>query len=77
MSTPMFPVPKDAQSAGASEVQWFSGLAMQAIIAKHSKVPNTDAEREEIALWACRMGQAMVTMERRLHLDRESDLAAK
>jgi hypothetical protein len=41
---------------------------MQAIIAKMQTIPDTDSEREEIALWAYRMGQAMVETEQRLHI---------
>ena len=69
MATPMFPVPKDANSPGASEVKWFAGLAMQAIIAKQNSIPDTEAEREEIALWSFRMAQAMVLTDRRIHGD--------
>ena len=69
MSASMFPVPKEAQSTGASDVKWFAGLAMQAIIANHGKVPDTTTEREEIALWSYRMAQAMVAAEKRLHVD--------
>ena len=71
MSFPMFPVPKDATSSGASDVKWFAGLAMQAIIDKQKTVPDTVAEREEIALWAWRMGQAMVATEKRIHAERD------
>lgn len=67
MPTSMFPVPSDAASPGASDVKWFAGLAMQAIIEKQKTVPDTVAEREEIALWAWRMGQAMVATEQRIH----------
>ena len=71
MSTPMFPVPKEAQSTGATDIKWFAGLAMQSIIEMQDRVPNTEAEREEIALWAWRMGQAMVATEKRIHPDRD------
>lgn len=71
MSTPMFPVPKEAQATGASDIKWFAGLAMQAIIEKQKTVPDTESEREEIALWAWRMGQAMVATEKRIHPDRD------
>lgn len=57
---------KDVPSIDASDVRWFAGLAMQAIIAKQPTVPDTPSEREEIALWAYRMGQAMVATEERL-----------
>lgn len=73
MQNSMFPVPKDAQSPGASSIQWFAGLAMQAIIAKQATVPDTVEEREEIALWAYRMGQTMVETEKQLHINRKSD----
>jgi hypothetical protein len=63
----MFPVSKDAQSPGASDTKWFAGLAMQAIINKQPTLPDTESEREEIALWAWRMGQAMVATEKRIH----------
>ena len=69
MSTPMFPVPKEALSRGASDIKWFAGLAMQAIIAKQPSMPDTEAEREEIALWSYRMAQAMAAMERKIHAD--------
>lgn len=71
MSTPMFPVPKEAHSEGASDTKWFAGLAMQAIIGKQKSVPDTEPEREEIALWAWRMGQAMVATERRIHAEKD------
>ena len=69
MATHIFPVPKDAQSPGASDVKWFAGLAMQAIITKQATVPDTEVEREEIALWSFRMGQAMTAAGLRLHVD--------
>ncbi len=69
MSEFMFPVPKEAQSSGASDVKWFAGLAMQAIIGKLETAPDSDSEREEIALWAWRMGQAMVATEKRIHVE--------
>ena len=62
----MFPVPKDAQSTGATDVKWFAGLAMQAIIAQHG-VPESGPVREEIALWSYRMAQSMVAAEQSLH----------
>jgi hypothetical protein len=42
-----------------SEVKWFAGMAMQAFIAKQG-IPESQSAREEIALWAFRMGQSMV-----------------
>jgi hypothetical protein len=66
MASPMFPVPSDAQSKGVTDVQWFAGLAMQAIIARQG-VPSSESIRDEVALWAFRMGQAMVAVDRRLN----------
>lgn len=66
MVSPMFPVPQEAESKGATDVKWFAGLAMQAIIGKHG-IPETESAREEIALWSFRMGQAMAAAEHRLH----------
>jgi len=67
----MFPVPNDAKANGATDTKWFAGLAMQAIIAKQSTPPDTPEEREEIALWAWRMGQAMTATEHSLRLDED------
>ena len=53
------------------DVNWFAGLAMQAIIAKQPTVPDTESEREEIALWSYRMGQAMLASARRLGVSKE------
>ena len=66
MSNPMFPVPQGAQSSGATDVKWFAGLAMQAILIQQG-IPESDSSREEIALWAFRMGQAMVETDHHLH----------
>lgn len=66
MVNPMFPVPDGAKSIGATDVKWFAGLAMQAIIAKQG-IPDSATAREEIALWAFRMGQAMAETDHRLH----------
>lgn len=66
MSSPMFPVPQGSESKGATDVKWFAGLAMQAMIAKEG-IPKSETTREEIALWAFRMGQAMVAADHRLH----------
>lgn len=71
MASPMFPVPKDNQAAGANDVKWFAGLAMQAIIDKQPTAPDTQSEREEIALWSWRMAQAMVAVEKSIHADRD------
>ena len=66
MSTPMFPVPEGAQASGTGDVKWFAGLAMQAMLAQHG-IPKSEAAREEISLWAFRMGQAMAMTDLRLH----------
>ena len=66
MVAPMFPVPQDAASAGATDVKWFAGLAMQAMIAQHG-IPESEAVREEIALWAYRMAQTMIKTDKQLH----------
>jgi hypothetical protein len=65
----MFPVPGNAASSGTTHVQWLAGLAMQSLITCLDNVPDTEAEREEIALWAYRMAQAMKKMETRIHLN--------
>ena len=70
MAHNMFPVPRDAQATGATDVKWFAGLAMQAIIAQRG-VPESEAVREEIALWSYRMGQSMVAVEQTLHVSDE------
>jgi hypothetical protein len=66
MVSPMFPVPHNAQSEGVTDVQWYAGLAMQAMLVKQG-IPESQSARDEIALWAFRMGQAMAATERRLH----------
>lgn len=66
MVSPMFPVPRDVQFQGASDVKWFAGLAMQAILSRQG-VPESEGAREEIALWSFRMGQAMAAADRRLN----------
>ncbi len=65
MVNPMFPVPHDAESRGATDVKWFAGLAMQAMIVKQG-IPESESSRDEIALWAFRMGQAMANADHRL-----------
>ena len=62
--SPMFP--RDTEKSDAADIRWFAGLAMQAIIVKSASVPDTKSEREEIALWSYRMGQAMLSMEKQL-----------
>ena len=70
MVEPMFPVPQGAEARGISEVKWFAGLAMQAIIAEQG-IPETESAREEAALRAFRMAQAMVVEDQRLHASDE------
>lgn len=65
----MFPVPMDAASAGVSQVQWLAGLAMQSFISRMESLPDTEAEREEVALWSYRMAQAMKKMETRINIE--------
>ena len=66
MVSPMFPVPHEAVSYGATDVKWFAGIAMHAIVTQQG-IPHTDEAREEVALWAFRMGQAMAMADKRLH----------
>ena len=41
------------------DLKWYSGLALQAMIAKQG-IPESESARDEVALWAHRMGEAMV-----------------
>lgn len=66
MVSAMFPVPKDAEARGATDVKWFAGLAMQSMLAKHG-IPESESARDEIALWSFRMAQAMVAADHSLH----------
>ena len=59
-------IPSDAKSLQIGSLRWYAGLAMQAIIEKQESVPMTETEREEISLWAWRMGQAMIATEQRI-----------
>ena len=63
-----FPVPKDACAAGVSHLQWLAGLAMQSYIMRLRGVPDSESEREEVALWSYRMAQAMKKMESRIQI---------
>jgi hypothetical protein len=54
----------------SSDSAWYAGLAMQAMIAKQG-IPDSPTEREEIALWAHRMAEAMVTTAGRLHPNKQ------
>lgn len=66
MSATMYPMPAEMMPNSVTDVKWYAGLAMQAIIARQG-VPDSNAAREEIALWAFRMAQAMVATDHRLH----------
>ena len=65
----MFPIPPEAAANGVSHLQWLAGLAMQSLILRLDNVPDTESEREEIALWSYRMAQAMKSMEMRIHVN--------
>jgi hypothetical protein len=65
MPDSMSTVPGHGLSAGDTDVSWFAGMAMQAIIARQG-VPRSDAERREVALWSFRMAQAMSSTAMRL-----------
>ncbi len=62
------PSAKASSAPQVGDLKWYAGLAMQAIMAKHANVPTTESEREEISLWAWRMGQAMIATEKRIHI---------
>ena len=49
-----------------TDMRWFAGMAMQAIINKVG-VPTSEAMREEIALWSFRMAEDMLKADARLH----------
>lgn len=65
----MYPVPGDAASNGISHLQWLAGLAMQSLITRLDGLPDSDSNREQIALWSYRMAQAMKKMEDRIHVN--------
>ena len=67
-NTSMFPIPGDSVSHGVSHLQWLAGMAMQSLIMRLEGVPDSEAKREEIALWSYRMAQAMKRMENRIHV---------
>lgn len=62
-----------AVSSDVSHVQWLAGLAMQSLIMRLDGLPDTEPEREEIALWSYRMAQAMKKMEARICVDETED----
>jgi hypothetical protein len=63
---------RNLESGSVSEVKWFAGIAMQAMIAKQG-IPESQSAREEIALWAFRMAQAMVAIGKQLVVADSSD----
>ena len=66
MKTNVLPIdPRSIDSNGSDDLRWYSGLALQAMIARHG-IPETYSAREEIALWAFRMGEEMVRTVRQL-----------
>ena len=64
------PTPVNVQDTpcGCTHLQWLAGLAMQALIGRTTGIPDSPEEREEIALWAYRMAQAMQATETRLNI---------
>ena len=48
-----------------------AGMAMQALIARQG-IPEHESSREEYALWAYRMAQAMLATEKRLQISDDS-----
>ena len=58
---PMNPVPQGAQTLGATNADWFAGLAMQALLAKEEKPKQmTLEEREKLARTAYLIAHAMI-----------------
>ena len=70
-NSPMFPVSDNATAPGASRLQWLAGIAMQSLILRMESIPDSVAEREEIALWSYRMAQAMEKTEKMLGIQSE------
>ena len=68
-NSPMFPVPDNATEPGASRLQWLAGIAMQSLILRLDSIPDSVAEREEIAFWSCRMAQTMAATEQMSGID--------
>ena len=58
------------ETTGATDLpatRELAGLAMQALISRQG-IPETESAREEYALWSYRMAQAMLAVEKRLHI---------
>jgi hypothetical protein len=60
------PIESRCHALPVDDLKWYSGLALQAMIAKQG-IPESDSAREEVALWAHRMGEAMVRTVHRLN----------
>jgi hypothetical protein len=60
------PIEAQSHALRVDDLKWYSGLALQAMIAKQG-IPETESAREEVALWAHRMGEAMVRTAHRLN----------
>ena len=58
--------PANQTDLDGTDLRWFAGMAMQAIIGKIG-VPTSESLREEIALWSYRMAEDMVKTDERLH----------
>ena len=50
----MFPVPSDALANGASQTQWFAGLAMQSLILRLDGIPDSESERRRLQISSAR-----------------------
>lgn len=71
-NSPVGTGPGSISSEELGELRWYAGQALQAIIS-HQGVPKSESAREEIALWAIRMAQAMKRVEEKLHIgDRQA-----
>ncbi len=66
MSSSIYPAAVGSLPCEMTDVQRYAGLAMHAMIIKNG-IPGSPPAREEIALWAFRMGEAMVRSDRYLH----------
>lgn len=62
--------PEETTTSDLVVLRHFAGLAMQALIAREG-LSESESAREEYALWSYRMAQAMLSMEKRLHIAKE------
>ena len=67
MSEKLPPSPESTSADDLLALRQFAGLAMQALIA-HDGLSESGTAREEYALWSYRMAQAMLAMEKQLHI---------